>query len=135
MMRIAETFAEKEKAWALVTGDSLGQVASQTPENLRIVTEVTSMPILRPLIGMDKIEITKDAKAIGTFETSIEPDEDCCTLFVPPHPNTKCRLDEIQQCESMLDIAGMVKQAVQEVELVEGAFPDHSRVKAQHCNS
>jgi thiamine biosynthesis protein ThiI len=129
MMRIAEAFAEREKAWALVTGDSLGQVASQTPENIGVVTEVTSLPILRPLIGMDKIEITDDAKTIGTFETSIEPDEDCCTLFVPPHPNTKCRLEEVQQCESMLDIPGMLKQAVEQVELEECTYPENRSVK------
>jgi thiamine biosynthesis protein ThiI len=129
MMRISEAFAEREKAWALVTGDSLGQVASQTPENIGVVTEVTSLPILRPLIGMDKIEITDDAKAIGTFETSIEPDEDCCTLFVPPHPNTKCRLDQVQQSEHMLDLSGMVKQAVEQFELVECTYPDTSRIK------
>ena len=124
MMRIADAFAQKEDGWALVTGDSLGQVASQTPENLRVVTEATSLPILRPLIGMDKIEITDDAKRIGTFETSIEPDEDCCTLFVPPHPNTKCRLEEILEFEDMLDIPGMLKQALDQIELVECAYPE-----------
>jgi thiamine biosynthesis protein ThiI len=129
MMRISEAFAEREKAWALVTGDSLGQVASQTPENIGVVTEVTSLPILRPLIGMDKIEITDDAKTIGTFETSIEPDEDCCTLFVPPHPNTKCQLEQVQQSEHMLDLSGMVKQAVEQFELVECTYPDTSRIK------
>ncbi|MDX1410904.1 MAG: tRNA uracil 4-sulfurtransferase ThiI, partial [Nitrospirales bacterium] len=116
MMRISEALAKKESAWALVTGDSLGQVASQTPENLRVVTEVTSLPILRPLIGMDKIEITNDAQTIGTFQTSIEPDEDCCTLFVPPHPNTRCQLEQIQQYEHMLDLQDMIDQAVHQVE-------------------
>jgi thiamine biosynthesis protein ThiI len=129
MMRISETLAEREKAWALVTGDSLGQVASQTPENIGVVTEVTSLPILRPLIGMDKIEITEDAKKIGTFETSIEPDEDCCTLFVPPHPNTKCRLDQVRKFEDMLDISGMLKQAVEQVELAECTYPEYSGSK------
>ncbi|UCE62983.1 MAG: tRNA 4-thiouridine(8) synthase ThiI [Nitrospirota bacterium] len=129
MMRISEAFAERENAWALVTGDSLGQVASQTPENLRVVTEVTSWPILRPLIGMDKIEITKDAQTIGTFETSIEPDEDCCTLFVPPHPNTRCQLEQVQQCERMLDLRGMVEQAVEQVELAECTYPEYSRIQ------
>jgi thiamine biosynthesis protein ThiI len=78
---------------------------------------------------MDKIEITDDAKTIGTFETSIEPDEDCCTLFVPPHPNTKCRLEEVQQCESILDIPGMLKQAVEQVELEECTYPENRSVK------
>ena len=94
-MRIAEQLAEKEQCWGLVTGDSLGQVASQTAENLQTVSQVTHLPILRPLIGMDKIEITNEAQQIGTFETSIEPDQDCCTLFVPRHPNTRCRLDAL----------------------------------------
>ena len=129
MMRISEAFAERENAWALVTGDSLGQVASQTPENLGVVTEVTSLPILRPLIGMDKIEITKDAQTIGTFETSIEPDEDCCTLFVPPHPNTRCQLEQVQQYEHMLDLRGMVDQAVEQVELAEWIYPEYSRTQ------
>ena len=129
MMRISEAFAERENAWALVTGDSLGQVASQTPENLGVVAEVTSLPILRPLIGMDKIEITKDAQTIGTFETSIEPDEDCCTLFVPPHPNTRCQLEQVQQYEHMLDLRGMVDQAVEQVELAECMYPEYSRTQ------
>ena len=124
MMRISEAFAQKEQAWALVTGDSLGQVASQTPENLGVVTEVTSLPILRPLIGMDKIEITDDAKKIGTYDTSIEPDQDCCTLFVPPHPNTRCRLDQVQLTERLLDLPDMLKQAIEHVELVESHYPN-----------
>ena len=123
MVRIAEALAEKEGAWALVTGDSLGQVASQTPENMGVVNEVASLPILRPLIGMDKIEITEDAKKIGTFETSIEPDEDCCRLFIPPHPNTKCRLEEIEKIERMLDIPGLLKQGVEHVEFTECTYP------------
>ena len=129
MMRISEALAKKESAWALVTGDSLGQVASQTPENLRVVTEVTSLPILRPLIGMDKIEITNDAQTIGTFQTSIEPDEDCCTLFVPPHPNTRCQLEQVQQYEHMLDLQDMIDQAVHQVELAECAYPEVSRIQ------
>lgn len=95
MIRIAETIAKTERCWGLVTGDSLGQVASQTPDNLQIVSHVASLPVLRPLIGMDKLEIINEAQRIGTFDTSIEPDQDCCTLFVPRHPNTRCRLTEI----------------------------------------
>ena len=123
MMRFAEDIAKKEQAWALITGDSLGQVASQTPENIAVVTDATRMPILRPLIGMDKIEITQQAQQIGTFETSIEPDQDCCTLFVPPHPNTKCRLDDIQTIEERLDIPSMLKQGHEQVELEECSYP------------
>ena len=124
MMRFAEDIAKKEQAWALITGDSLGQVSSQTPENIAVVTDATRMTILRPLIGMDKIEITQQAQQIGTFETSIEPDQDCCTLFVPPHPNTKCRLDDIQQYEEMLDIPSLLKQGIEQVELEECSYPE-----------
>ena len=123
MMRIAEAIADKEQAWALVTGDSLGQVASQTPENISVVTEATSLPILRPLIGMDKIEITQQAQHIGTFETSIEPDQDCCSLFLPPHPNTKCRLDQIQKAEQELDIPALVKQGLEQSNLEVCRYP------------
>ncbi len=125
MMRIAETLAEKEHCWGLVTGDSLGQVASQTAENLQIVTQVARLPILRPLIGMDKIEITHEAQHIGTFETSIEPDQDCCTLFVPPHPNTRCRLDAIQQAEERLPIQAMVREGLETAERADFSF--HAR--------
>lgn len=119
MMRIADQLVQKEQAWALVTGDSLGQVASQTPENLRVVSEIPHVPILRPLIGMDKLEITNEAQHIGTFETSIEPDEDCCTLFVPPHPNTRCRLQDIHRVEAKLVIQDMVEASMKNAELVE----------------
>ena len=122
MMRIAEQLAEKEQCWGLVTGDSLGQVASQTAENLQTVSEVAHLPILRPLIGMDKIEITNEAQQIGTFETSIEPDQDCCTLFVPRHPNTRCRLDTIQQTENALPIQEMVREGTETAELAEFSF-------------
>ncbi|MEC4673598.1 MAG: tRNA uracil 4-sulfurtransferase ThiI [Nitrospirota bacterium] len=123
MMRIAEHIAEREQCWGLVTGDSLGQVASQTPGNLAVVSAVPELPILRPLIGMDKIEITNEAQQIGTFETSIEPDQDCCTLFVPPHPNTCCRLEQIQEVEEKLNVTGMVKQGLAEMDTAEFSFP------------
>ncbi len=124
MMRIAEQLAEQELCWGLVTGDSLGQVASQTAENLQTVSQVASLPILRPLIGMDKIEITNEAERIGTFETSIEPDQDCCTLFVPPHPNTRCRPDAIQQSETLLPIEEMVREGMKTAELAKFSFHD-----------
>ena len=97
MVRIAEELARREGCWALATGDSLGQVASQTPDNLFVTEEAAELPLLRPLIGMDKIEITDQAQAIGTFETSIEPDQDCCTLFVPAHPSTRTRLETVRK--------------------------------------
>ncbi len=122
MMRIADQIAAKEQAWGLVTGDSLGQVASQTAENIQVVSEVPTLPILRPLIGMDKIEITNESQAIGTFETSIEPDQDCCTLFVPPHPNTKCRSQDIRRAEERLAIQEMVDAGLKNAELVEFSF-------------
>ena len=119
MMRIADQLASQEQAWGLVTGDSLGQVASQTPENLKVVNEISRLPILRPLIGMDKIEITNESQNIGTFETSIEPDQDCCTLFVPRHPDTRCRLQDIQKVEQRLPTQEMVDTSLKNSELVE----------------
>jgi tRNA uracil 4-sulfurtransferase len=123
MLRIAEELAQRERCWGLVTGDSLGQVASQTPENLSVVGEATQLPMLRPLIGMDKLEITDEAKRIGTYETSIEPDEDCCKLFTPPHPSTKTRIDELRKVERALDIPHLVKQGLEKSERSEFKFP------------
>ena len=123
MLRIAEELAQRERCWGLVTGDSLGQVASQTPENLSVVQEVTTLPVLRPLIGMDKIEITAEAKRLGSFETSIEPDQDCCSLFVPPHPSTKTSLDQVRKVERGLDLGALTKQGLDGAELVEMTFP------------
>lgn len=123
MLRIAEELARRNRCWALVTGDSLGQVASQTAENLTVVEEAAQLPILRPLIGMDKIEITEQAQRIGTFETSIEPDQDCCRLFVPPHPSTKAGLDQIRKVERNFDLDGLVKQGLERAELAEFYFP------------
>ena len=124
MIKIAEELCAREETWALVTGDSLGQVASQTPGNIQVVSEATRMPILRPLIGMDKIEITQQAQHIGTFDTSIEPDEDCCSLFIPPHPNTSCQVEEIHQAESGLNIDGLIQQGIEAAEFVEFRYPN-----------
>lgn len=129
MLRIAAHLAEQEQAWALITGDSLGQVASQTPENLSVITEATSLPILRPLIGMDKLEITQQAQALGSFETSIEPDQDCCSLFVPKHPQTRCSLPHILKVEQDLNIPELVQQGLQSQELVTFSHPDDPRGK------
>lgn len=131
MVRIAEELAGREGCWALVTGDSLGQVASQTPENLGVVEEAAHLPILRPLIGMDKIEITDQAQRIGTFEISIEPDQDCCRLFVPPHPTTRANLDQIRKVERGLDLAGMVKQGLAGTEVVDYKFPAGGKRQAE----
>jgi tRNA uracil 4-sulfurtransferase len=123
MVRIAAELAVAHRCWALVTGDSLGQVASQTPENLSVIEEAADLPLLRPLIGMDKLEITGQAQQIGTFSTSIEPDQDCCSLFVPPHPSTKTRLDDIRRIERSLDIGALVKQGLEKAEPSEMVFP------------
>jgi thiamine biosynthesis protein ThiI len=123
MVRIAEELARRERCWALITGDSLGQVASQTPENLTVVSETAELPILRPLIGMDKVEITAEARHLGTFDISIEPDQDCCKLFVPAHPSTRTRIDDIRKIERSLDITGLTKQGTDKAELSEFSFP------------
>ncbi len=118
MMRIAQKLAQANECKAIVTGESIGQVASQTLESLVVTDEPVSMPVFRPLIGMDKLEIIEIARRIGTYETSILPYEDCCTVFVPKHPQTKPKLQEIIQAESVLDIDGLVEQAVRETERI-----------------
>lgn len=123
MIRIAEELARREDCWALVTGDSLGQVASQTHQNLCAIEEAAELPILRPLIGMDKREIIDEARRLGTYETSIEPDQDCCKLFVPPHPSTKTRIEDVHRIEHLLDISGLVKRGLEHAELTELSFP------------
>lgn len=123
MVRIAGELAQREQCWGLVTGDSLGQVASQTPENLSVIEEAAELPLLRPLIGMDKLEITDQAQRIGTFTTSIEPDQDCCSLFTPLHPSTKTRIDDIRRVERAFDIGALVKQGLEKAELSEFIFP------------
>ena len=123
MVRIAEELARKEGCWALVTGESLGQVASQTPENLTVVEHAAHLPIMRPLIGMDKIEITREAQALGSFESSIEPDQDCCSLFTPPHPVTRSNIETVTHIERAFDIPAMVKQGLEQAELVEIHVP------------
>ena len=125
MVRIAEELARKERCWGLVTGDSLGQVASQTPENLTVVEEAAQLPVLRPLIGMDKLEITEQAQRIGTYETSIQPDQDCCRLFVPPHPIIHAELDHVRKIERGFDLGSLVKEGLERTELVEANFPTH----------
>ncbi len=108
MVRIAEALGRLMGVQALTTGESLGQVASQTLTNLARIDEVAGLPLLRPLVGMDKLEITGEAQRLGTFEISIEPDADCCTLFVPRHPSTRVSVEEIRAAEARLDIARLV---------------------------
>lgn len=112
MARIAEAVAGRVGALALVTGESVGQVASQTLENLARVNEVVALPILRPLIGMDKEEIVREARALGTYEISIEPDQDCCSLFVPPHPETHARAESVARAEARLEVPRLVERAL-----------------------
>ncbi len=114
MMRVAHEIAKKTRCGALITGESLGQVASQTMDALKLTDSVTGALVLRPLIGMDKEEIVQISRKIGTFETSIQPYEDCCTVFTPKHPKTKPTLRDIEQEEAKLDIAGLVERAVHE---------------------
>lgn len=113
MMRIAERIAIADKCKALITGESVGQVASQTLESLAATNDSVDMLVLRPLIGMDKIEITEQAQRYGTFETSILPYEDCCTVFVPKHPVTKPRMQEIRRAEEALDAEAMIAAALE----------------------
>ena len=120
MMRIAERIAQKEEALALVTGESIGQVASQTMEALITTNEVVkTMPVYRPLIGFDKIDIMEYAKKIGTYETSILPYEDCCTVFTPRHPATKPKMALIMKGEDQLDQETLIQTAVDNAEIVE----------------
>jgi thiamine biosynthesis protein ThiI len=113
-----------------VTGESLGQVASQTLGNLSRIDEATKLLMLRPLIGMDKQEIIKEAQAIGTYEISIEPDQDCCTLFVPKHPATNARLPEIHAAESRLDLEKLIRAGVDNAGVLDFVFPETTAVHA-----
>lgn len=119
MLRIAAKLAQREKALALITGDSLGQVASQTMESIHVINAVTSEPIYRPLIGLDKQEIINLAMKIGTYETSILPYDDCCTVFVPKNPATRPRLEQVLAAEAELDLEGLVQEALEKTELLE----------------
>jgi len=123
MARIAEGLARRVGALALVTGESLGQVASQTLENIARSTEVVTLPILRPLIGSDKEEIIREAKAIGTYEISIEPDQDCCTLFVPKHPETRASAAALARAEAGLPVARLVETGLGQAAAEEFTFP------------
>ncbi len=113
MMRLAEAVAKRAGAGALVTGESLGQVASQTMMALGVTEDVVSMPVLRPLIGMDKVEIIRMAREIGTYETSILPYEDCCTVFTPRHPATRPNLEDVRRAEEALDVEALVARSLE----------------------
>jgi thiamine biosynthesis protein ThiI len=124
MMRLADQLAQELHCGALVTGENLGQVASQTMGALRVSQDVTDLPILRPLIGMDKEEIVRLARKIGTFDTSILPYEDCCTVFTPRHPKTKPDVEEVREMEQALDVEGLCRRAMEGRELVKIKYYD-----------
>ena len=123
MVRIAETLARRSGALALTTGESLGQVASQTLDNIARIDEAATLPVLRPLIGMDKLEITTQAQRLGTFEISIEPDADCCTLFTPRHPTTRASAAEVAAAEARLDLDRLVATGADGATLEVFGFP------------
>lgn len=114
MFKIGEKIARRENCQAFVTGESIGQVASQTLENMRAIEEATPLPVLRPLAGFDKQEIIEKAKKIGTYEISILPHDDCCTRLMPRHPETKAKLEEVRLAEANLNIASLVKTSTEE---------------------
>jgi thiamine biosynthesis protein ThiI len=123
MLRIAAALAQQTRAQALVTGESLGQVASQTLQNMRVIEAAITLPILRPLIGMDKAEIMDEAQAIGTYGISAIPDQDCCTLFVPRHPATRTSLAHIEGLEKALDIQALVDMTLDRVQTLSLSYP------------
>lgn len=118
MMRIAERIALQNGGQALITGESIGQVASQTIESLNVTNSSVDMPVFRPLIGMDKIEIMDRAEKLGTYETSILPYEDCCTVFVPKHPTTRPKLAAIEEAETVLPVEEMIADALNKTEVI-----------------
>lgn len=119
MMQIAERIARRNGQGCLITGESLGQVASQTLEGLTATNSSVDIPVFRPLIGMDKTEIMDIAHKIGTYETSILPHDDCCTVFLPKHPATKPRLEELIKDEAVLDVEGLINRAIEGMEIIE----------------
>ena len=123
MVRISEALGRRERCKALVSGESLAQVASQTLSNLVVIDDAASIPVLRPLIGLDKYEIIEQAQALGTFEISVLPDQDCCTLFTPRNPETHAKLDRVLEAESKLDLQALVAGAVEAAERMEVRAP------------
>ncbi len=124
MLRIGEAIARREKARALITGESLGQVASQTLDNLAVIEAAARLPILRPLVGMDKQEIIDQARRIGTFDISSVPDQDCCQLFVPKHPATRARFADVAEDEARFDVEELLRYGIDNALQEEFTFPD-----------
>jgi thiamine biosynthesis protein ThiI len=135
MLRIAERIARQARAQALVTGEVVGQVASQTIENLSVIGSVATLPVLRPLVGMDKEEITLEAQRLGTYPVSIIPDQDCCTLFTPRHPATKARPFEVEQAEQSLAIDEMIDSVVRTSSIETFTFPESRRAITGHAEA
>lgn len=133
MMRIASRIARRDRCLALVTGESLGQVASQTLRNMNLVEKASTFPVLRPLVGSDKLEISRYADKAGTFEISIQPDQDCCTLFVPKHPSTGASDGEVTAAEALFDVEALVKRCVDESteEWIDPSWPEPAAEKAR----
>ncbi|MFV0516476.1 MAG: tRNA uracil 4-sulfurtransferase ThiI [Aminipila sp.] len=122
MMKIAERVAKEKDCTMLITGENLGQVASQTAESLVVTDASVQMPVMRPLIAMDKVDIMDKAREIGTYETSIQPYEDCCTVFLPKHPTTKPKLEKILDSESRIDVEALISAAIESMETI-NIFP------------
>ncbi|MCY7495060.1 tRNA uracil 4-sulfurtransferase ThiI [Bacillus safensis] len=118
MLKIADKIRGKRDALAIITGESLGQVASQTLESMYAINHVTNTPIIRPLIAVDKNDIIDEARRIGTYDTSIQPFEDCCTIFTPPSPKTKPKLEKVERYESFADFEPMLDEAVEQIETI-----------------
>jgi len=137
MMRIAEHFAGKRGALGLVTGESIGQVASQTMQSLACTNAVCTMPVYRPLIAFDKQDIIDISEKIGTYETSIEPYEDCCTIFVAKHPVTKPRLDVIERSEKKLadSMPALVEKAIESVRIIDVSRDGNKVVETKTARS
>lgn len=125
MLRLCEKIAEQRHALAIFNGESLGQVASQTMESMAAINDVTSMPILRPVVSMDKNDIIKVAEEIDTFNLSIKPYEDCCTVFAPTVPKTKPRIDRSREYESKLDVDGLIERSLAGIKITEITSADH----------
>ena len=124
MMRVAEMLSRKHGSQALITGESIGQVASQTMEGLTVTNSAVDIPVFRPLIGMDKEEIVDSTRGIGTYNISIQPYTDCCTIFVPKHPQTKPKLEEIEQSEKKVDFQELIMKGLQGIEAI-NAEPEY----------
>jgi thiamine biosynthesis protein ThiI len=118
MLKITEKIIQKQNGKAIITGESIGQVASQTLEAINVTNSIADLPILRPLIGLNKLQIINIAKDIGTYEISIRPYEDCCTVFVPNSPETRPTLKQVVEGEKKLDIENLIKEAVNNVEII-----------------